>query len=84
MGDLNRRKGVIMDSSTNGDDCIIQSEVPLNAMFGYSSVLRSNTQGKGEYSMAYSHHAPVSRDLQEELMTGYARTAGGKAAATAA
>ena len=44
----------------------------------------SHTQGKGEYSMAYSHHAPVSRDLQEELMTGYARSAGGKAAATAA
>ncbi len=40
MGDLNRRKGIIMDSSTNGDDCIIQAEVPLNAMFGYSSVLR--------------------------------------------
>lgn len=34
MGDLNRRKGVIMDSSVNGDDAIIQSEVPLNNMVG--------------------------------------------------
>lgn len=44
MGDLNRRKGVIMDSATNGDDAVIQAEVPLNNMFGYSTVLRSNTQ----------------------------------------
>ena len=50
----------------------------------HSCCTQPHTQGKGEYSMAYSHHAPVSRDLQEELMTGYARTAGGKAAATAA
>ena len=44
VGDLNRRKGMIMDSGTIGDDCVIQAEVPLNAMFGYSTVLRSNTQ----------------------------------------
>ncbi|KAJ9508924.1 hypothetical protein QJQ45_028252 [Haematococcus lacustris] len=44
MGDLNRRKGVIMDSYNQGDDAVIVCEVPLNAMFGYSTALRSATQ----------------------------------------
>lgn len=67
MGDLNRRKGMILDSSQEADDAIIQAQVPLNSMFGYSTVLRSNTQGKGEFSMEYSHHAPVTKDEQEQL-----------------
>ena len=44
MGDLNRRKGVIMDTGNNGDDCTIYAQVPLNDMFGYSTALRSATQ----------------------------------------
>jgi elongation factor G len=51
MGDLNKRKGMILDSSQQADDAIIQSHVPLNNMFGYSTILRSATQGKGERAL---------------------------------
>eukprot|EP00955_Chlamydomonas_euryale_P100556 365293-Chlamydomonas_euryale.AAC.6 len=71
MGDLNRRKGVIMDSSTHGDDCVVIAEVPLNSMFGYSSVLRSNTQVSpaaalpsevwGSSQRGVGHHCVVRR-----------------------
>eukprot|EP00798_Chlamydomonas_sp_ICE-L_P017594 gene17594-23923_t len=74
MGDLNRRKGLIMDSTTRGEDAVILVEVPLNSMFGYSTALRSNTQGKGEFSMEYSHHAPVTKELQEQLTGAYLNT----------
>ncbi|KAJ9510934.1 hypothetical protein QJQ45_027833 [Haematococcus lacustris] len=74
MGDLNRRKGVIMDSYNQGDDAVIVCEVPLNAMFGYSTALRSATQGKGEFSMEYHHHAQVTKEMQAsgELCVGKA------------
>jgi hypothetical protein len=48
MGDLNKRKGMILDSSQAAEDAVIQAHVPLSNMFGYSTVLRSATQGKGE------------------------------------
>ncbi|KIY99494.1 putative elongation factor G [Monoraphidium neglectum] len=78
MGDLNRRKGMILDSSQQAEDAVLQALVPLAGMFGYSTVLRSNTQGKGEYTMEYSHHAPVTKDMQDELTAHYqkARAAG--------
>lgn len=45
MGDLNRRKGMVQDSRQEGDEAVIAAKMPLNEMFGYSTALRSMTQG---------------------------------------
>ncbi|KAI9471665.1 translation elongation factor G [Coemansia mojavensis] len=68
LGSLNKRKGMIVDTETQEDYCSIVAEVPLNNMFGYSTELRSSTQGKGEFSMEYKCHSPVLPDVQEELI----------------
>jgi elongation factor G len=74
IGNVNRRKGTIKDSTAEGDDVIITCDVPLKNMFGYSTELRSMTQGKGEFTMSYDSHQPVTQDVQQELMTEYGKT----------
>lgn len=71
IGDLNKRKGTIVDSETDDGTVTIRAEVPLNDMFGYSSDLRANTQGKGEFTMEYARHEVVPPQLQAELMKAY-------------
>jgi elongation factor G len=70
---LNRRMGMIQSSDVNDDGSGIKviAEVPLANMFGYSTELRSLTQGKGEFSMEYFKHIQVPRNTQEELMKNY-------------
>ncbi|KAJ2703872.1 Elongation factor G, mitochondrial [Coemansia sp. IMI 203386] len=68
LGSLNKRKGLIIDTETQEDYCVVAAEVPLNNMFGYSTELRSATQGKGEFSMEYKKHAPVLPNVQEDLI----------------
>jgi len=70
---LNRRMGMIQSSDVNDDGSGIKivSEVPLANMFGYSTELRSQTQGKGEFTMEYERHTQVARNTQEELMKKY-------------
>ncbi|PPS07949.1 hypothetical protein GOBAR_AA12690 [Gossypium barbadense] len=67
-GDINR-KGVIVGNDQDGDDSIITANVPLKNMFGYSTMLRSMTQGKGEFTMEYKEHSPVSQDVQMQLVS---------------
>lgn len=69
IGDLNRRKGVVVSSDQEGDDVTIISHVPLNEMFGYSSSLRSFTQGKGEFSMDYLNHSPLPAEALKNLIS---------------
>jgi len=70
---LNKRSGLIMSSDLNDDasQIKIEADVPLAEMFGYSTDLRSSTQGKGEFSMEYKQHQPVAKDTQESLIKLY-------------
>jgi elongation factor G len=70
---INRRMGLIQNSDMNDDGSGIKilADVPLANMFGYSTELRSQTQGKGEFTMEYNRHIEVPRNTQEELMRKY-------------
>lgn len=72
MGLVNKRKGIIVDTEVLEEYMTITADVPLNEMFGYSTELRSATQGKGEFSMEYKQHLPVMPNVQEEMVTKHA------------
>jgi elongation factor G len=71
LGGLNQRRGMILATTEQDAYCKIEAEVPLADMFGYSTVLRSSTQGKAEFSMEFSRYAPVPRNVSEELLKKY-------------
>jgi len=60
-----------LNSATNEGYCVIEAEVPLNEMFGYSTDLRSATQGKGEFTMEFAKYSIVPRMVQEEMVKKY-------------
>jgi len=67
MGSLNQRRGIIEGSQDEGRFCVIESRAPLSEMFGYSTVLRSLTQGKAQFTMEFASYQPVPRAIAEEL-----------------
>lgn len=71
VGQLNQRRGVILDSSTADKYFTAQAFVPFSEMFGYSTTLRSATQGKGEFTMEFAKYEPVPRQVQEEMVKQY-------------
>ncbi len=68
---INQRRGIIVASSEDGNSSRIEGEVPLSEMFGYSTVLRSLTQGKAEYSMEFLKYGKVPTNIAEELKKEY-------------
>jgi elongation factor G len=71
MGQVNQRRGVIINSGTQDGYCVIEAEVPLSDMFGYSTDLRSATQGKGEFTMEFAKYSAAPRNVQDELVKKY-------------
>ena len=68
IGDLNRRRGQIMGQELHKGAAIVNAEVPLSEMFGYSTQLRSLTSGRATYSMEPSHFSPVPSKIAEEIV----------------
>ncbi len=67
QGDLSSRRGILLGSNMRDDYTVIEAEVPLAEMFGYSTDLRSKTQGKASFSMEFSCHKAVPNSIQEQL-----------------
>lgn len=68
MGTLNQRRGIIVGTQDEGVMCSIEAQVPLAEMFGYSTVLRSSTQGKAQFTMEFNAYKEVPRSIAEELV----------------
>ena len=71
----NQRRGIITTSTEDGNFCTVEFEVPLSEMFGYSTVLRSSTQGKAEFSMEFLKYGKVPNNITEELIKKYGKKA---------
>ncbi|KAL1965912.1 hypothetical protein VTN77DRAFT_5045 [Rasamsonia byssochlamydoides] len=68
---LNKRNATINDTETGVDEFTVYADCSLNSMFGFSSHLRAATQGKGEYTMEFSHYEKAPMQLQKELIQKY-------------
>ena len=68
IGDLNRRRGQVNSMSDRSGNKIVDAHVPLSEMFGYSTDLRSSTQGRATYSMEFDHYEEVPKNVSEEII----------------
>jgi elongation factor G len=73
---LMQRRGTIIGSTEDAGFARVEADVPLAEMFGYSTDLRSATQGKAEFTMEFSRYAPVPSEVAEELLKHYKSQAG--------
>ncbi|MCB5191274.1 elongation factor G [Methylobacillus arboreus] len=68
MGDLSSRRGMIQGMEDNAGGKVIRAEVPLAEMFGYSTVVRSLSQGRASYSMEFKHYSEAPRNVAEAII----------------
>jgi len=67
MATLNKRRGMIVGSQDEGPMCVIEAQVPLVEMFGYSTTLRSSTQGKAQFTMEFYTYRQVAKAIETKL-----------------
>ncbi|MBW2192516.1 MAG: elongation factor G [Deltaproteobacteria bacterium] len=68
MGLLNQRRGMILGAQDEGPISVVEAQVPLAEMFGFSTVLRSSTQGKAQFTMEFAMYRQVPKSVAEELL----------------
>ncbi len=68
IGDLTGRRGKVESQQKRGNAHQVKAHVPLSEMFGYATSLRSNTQGRGNYTMQFSHYEPAPKSIAEEII----------------
>ncbi|GEL07471.1 elongation factor G [Salisediminibacterium halotolerans] len=68
MGDITSRRGRVEGMDARGNAQIVRAFVPLSEMFGYATALRSNTQGRGQYTMHFDHYAEVPKSISEDIV----------------
>jgi len=71
MGSINQRRGMIIGTMEEGQYTVVEADVPLSEMFGYSTILRSLTQGKAEFTMEFSAFKQVPKLVNDELIKKY-------------
>jgi elongation factor G len=72
IGDLNSRRGQVQGTDSRGNAQVVTAMVPLANMFGYISVLRSQTQGRAQYTMQFDHYEQVPQAIADEIKAKYA------------
>ncbi|GAV20154.1 elongation factor G [Mariprofundus micogutta] len=68
VGDLNRRRGRVLGMADRGNGKVIEAEVPLSEMFGYSTNVRSMSQGRATYTMTFKHYEEVPNNIAQEII----------------
>lgn len=78
IGLLNKKEALINDTDVGTEEFTIYADCSLNNMFGFATTLRASTQGKGEFSLEFSHYAPAPVPLQRELISAHEKKMGKK------
>jgi elongation factor G len=69
IGDLSSRRGRVGGMNQRGESQVVDAQVPLAEMFGYSTTLRSATQGRAVYTMQFDHYEEVPKAVAEQIIT---------------
>ncbi|GAK31476.1 elongation factor G [Weissella oryzae SG25] len=73
MGHVSARRGLLEGQEQRGNAMMVHAKVPLSEMFGYATTLRSSTQGRGTFQMAFDHYEAVPKNVQEEIVKKYGK-----------
>jgi len=74
IGQINQRRGVIINNTMDSGYVVVEAEVPLSEMFGYTTALRGSTQGKGEFTMEFLKYSAVPKGVQEDIIEEFRKS----------